>query len=195
MKITITFLLLFVCFGGYAQSDSLAGLTGLYRAYIDPSVSFIVKADAGELILEAPGEGEGGLERLGHDLYWLGIAQPATLCFIRDSSGRAQKFTWTQERKNSEAIWKKQAGAPKAYAGRYQFTPSKIITIIETGGRMLSKVNEGPALELQPQEAGKFLVQAGGYKIWYAFQKDEAGNITQIITHEGGAVDFNRAQN
>src|SRR6218665_3234419 len=87
-----------------AQKDSLDGLTGIYQAYIDPSVEFIIKRNGKGLMLEIPGQGQANLQPDGNDGFHLNEI-PVTMKFKRNTSGKATGFQWLQNRPGQQAEW------------------------------------------------------------------------------------------
>jgi len=170
-------------------------LTGIYQAYIDPSVEFIIKDKNGKLALEIPGQGQANLLPDGGERFHLNEV-PFVLQFQVDPSGKATAFQLTTNRKLQEAEWIKlpeedQTAIPGHY--RLKTLPYKSIYIREKDGKFTSQVNEGPVLDLT-DSAGKYRVKAGDYTVWYEFVKDKEGHFSKAITREGGTLQFTYAK-
>ena len=182
--------------------DSLEGLTGQYRAGIDPSVQFNIKKDKDRLILEVPGQGQTDMVSLGNDRFRPNqISPPVTLAFLRDSAGRAHRFGWLQDHKKQVGEWTKlppAGGAEEetACTGRYQLknNPYKIIWIREENDHLTGRMNEGPSLQLTPLAGDKFSLTMGNYTIRIEFLKDRKGGIHKMLTREEGILDCNRVE-
>ncbi|PZR23517.1 MAG: hypothetical protein DI535_23850 [Citrobacter freundii] len=180
----------------FAQKDSLDKLTGIYQAYIDPSVEFIIKRSGKDLILEIPGQGQANLQPDGGDAFHLNEI-PVALQFKRDASGKGTGFGWRQNRPGQQAEWIKLPGESRqGITGRYRLKndPYKLITVQADGMGFTSRVNEGPSLKLDPQEDGKYTVKTGGYTVNYNFVKEANGENLNAFTQEGGTLDFSRTQ-
>jgi hypothetical protein len=190
------FTLLFV-FGSQskAQKDSPGRLTGVYQAYIDPSVEFIIKNSGNQLLLEVPGQGQVNMLADGDERFHFNEI-PVVLQFNKSTGEKATGFRWTYNRSGQAIEWIKLPGEDqRVIAGRYRLKndPYKSIYVRENAGELTSQLNEGPELPLV-DSAGKFRVKAGGYTILYEFIKDKEGHFTKIMTQEGGTLDFLRAK-
>lgn len=166
-------------------------LTGIYQAYIDPSVEFIIKNDKEQLALEIPGQGQANLLPDGGGRFHLNEV-PFTLQFQVDPTGKATGFQLTTNRKPQEAEWIKLPNEDQSViTGHYRLKsdPYKSIYVREKNGKFTSQVNEGPVLELI-DSAGKYRVKAGDYTIWYEFIKDKEGHFSKATTREGGTLQF-----
>lgn len=191
------FTLLFLVFsnGLKAQKGSPDTLTGIYQAYIDPSVEFIIKNNGKQLMLEIPGQGQVNMLADGGARFHFKEI-PVVLQFNKDAGEKASGFRWTQNRSGQAVEWIKLPGEDqRAIPGQYRLKndPYKSIYIKETAGKLTSQVNEGPALPLV-DSAGKFRVKAGDYTIWYEFIKDTEGHFIGVMTREGGTLEFLRVK-
>jgi len=180
----------------FAQNDSLDRLTGIYQAYIDPSVEFIIKRDGKNLMLEIPGQGQANLQPDGGDVFHLNEI-PVTMKFKRNASGKGMGFEWRQNRPGQQAEWMKLPGENlNGIAGRYRLKndPYKLITVRADGTGFTSRINDGPSLKLDQQQQGKYTVNTGGYTVNYNFVKETNGENLKVFTQEGGTLDFARTQ-
>jgi hypothetical protein len=177
-----------------SQADSLKRLTGLYQTTIDPSVEFIIKNTAHDLLLEIPGEGEAKMLPRQPNIF--GFNQiPAVVQFNLGAHDQVVGFSWIQ--KMGRAVeWIKVPGEDQTtVSGHYrlQGNPYKNIYIRAAAGKLTSTVNAGPELPLT-DSAGKLRVIAKNYSIWYEFKKDKKGQYTKLITQEGGMLEFVRVK-
>lgn len=178
-----------------AQKDSPDRLTGIYQAYIDPSVEFIIKNNGKQLMLEIPGQGQVNMLADGEERFHFNEL-PVKLQFNMDARGKAVGFQWMQNQSGQAAEWIRMPGGDQSgMAGHYRLKndPYKSIYIKEREGKLTSQVNEGPAFPLI-DSAGKFRVKAGDYTIWYEFVKDKEGHFAKVITREGGILKFTRVK-
>lgn len=176
-----------------AQEDSSGRLTGVYQAYIDPSVEFIIKKSGKQLMLEVPGQGQVNMLADGDERFRFNEI-PVVLQFNKTAGQKASGFRWTQNRSGQATEWIKLPGEDqRVMTGQYRMKndPYKSIYVRQKAGKLTGQLNEGPALPLI-DSAGRFQVKAGGYTIAYEFIKDKDGRFTKIMTQEGGALDFLR---
>lgn len=71
-----------------------------------------------------------------------------------------------------------------AYVGRYELTPSFILTISREGDRLLAQATGQPQFELFAESETKFFLKVIDAKV--TFVKDDTGKITHLILHQGG---------
>lgn len=191
------FTFLFLVFNGQvkAQKDNTDRLTGIYQAYIDPSVEFIIKNNGKQLMLEIPGQGQVNMLTDGGERFRFNEI-PVVLQFNMGAGEKVSGFRWTQTNNGQAAEWIKLPGKDQAaITGHYRLKndPYKSIFIRENAGKLTSQVNEGPALPLV-DSAGKFRVKAGDYTVWYEFIKDKDGHFSKVISREGGTLEFVRVK-
>jgi hypothetical protein len=70
-----------------------------------------------------------------------------------------------------------------AYIGNYMF-PLGILNIAKEDGRLVAELADLPKLELLPESEDRFSVPDFGMTV--SFQRDEAGEVTQLTVHQGG---------
>jgi CubicO group peptidase (beta-lactamase class C family) len=70
-----------------------------------------------------------------------------------------------------------------AYIGNYMF-PLGILSIAKEDGRLVAELADLPKLELLPESEDRFSVPDFGMTV--SFQRDEAGEVTQLTVHQGG---------
>lgn len=178
-----------------AQKDNPNRLTGIYQAYIDPSVEFIIKNNGKQLMLEIPGQGQVNMLADGDERFHFNEI-PVVLQFNKGAGEKTSGFRWTQTNSGQAIEWIKLPGEDQtAITGHYRLKndPYKSIYIREKAGKLTSQVNEGPALPLA-DSAGKFRAKASDYTIWYEFIKDTKGHFTKVISREGGTLEFVRVK-
>ncbi len=146
-------------------------------------------------MLEIPGQGQAKMLADGGGRFHFNEI-PVVLQFNKGAGEKTSGFRWTQTNSGQTIEWIKLPGEDQtAITGHYRLKndPYKSIYIREKAGKLTSQVNEGPALPLV-DSAGKFRVKAGDYTIWYEFIKDKAGHFTQVISREGGTLEFVRVK-
>jgi hypothetical protein len=207
-----TFLFLSLCFfvialrthaqatGTQAQAalttDTLEGLAGSYHNPLDESVRFDIQREKDHLVLVVPGQGQTDMKGLGKDRFWpTGVNPRAVVAFVRDASGRAERFEWIQNHKHSNGEWICDSAAAAGRGGRYQLknNPYKAFYIREEQGKLNCRLNAGPYFDLQPDAANKFHLNTGAYTIWFEFVPSGKGY--KLLTHEGGNLDLFRFDN
>lgn len=178
-----------------AQKDNPDRLTGIYQAYIDPSIEFIIKKNGKQLMLEIPGQGQANMLPDGDEKFHFKEI-PVVVQFNLDAREKVLGFRWTHNNHGQTVEWIKLPHEDQsAITGRYRLKndPYKIICVKEKAGKLTSQVNEGPALPLK-DSVGKFVATTGDYTIWYEFIKDKEGHFTKAITREGGSLEFTRVK-
>jgi hypothetical protein len=177
------------------SADTLEGLAGSYHNPIDPALQFNIQREKDHLVLVVPGQGQTDMVGLGKDRFQpKGVNPRAVVAFARDASGRAPRFTWIQDHKNSNGIWLCDSAAA-GRGGRYPLknNPYKVFRIIEQDGKLSCRLNAGMPFDLQPDgpdAPNKFHFSTGDYTIWFEFVP--AGKGYKLLTHEGGNLDFFR---
>ncbi len=71
-----------------------------------------------------------------------------------------------------------------AYTGQYELKPDFVITITREGDRLMGQPTSQPKLELLPESETKFFIKEVDAQV--SFVKDEKGQITHLILHQGG---------
>ena len=71
-----------------------------------------------------------------------------------------------------------------AYVGEYEVTPSFIVKVFREGDKLMTQATNQPAFELFPEGENKFFLQGVNAKV--TFVKDEQGQVTNLIIHQGG---------
>ena len=71
-----------------------------------------------------------------------------------------------------------------AYVGRYELTPTFSLTIAREGDRLMGHPTGQPPAELFPESETKFFLKVVDAQI--TFVKDEKGQVTGLILHQGG---------
>jgi CubicO group peptidase (beta-lactamase class C family) len=71
-----------------------------------------------------------------------------------------------------------------SYVGRYELRPDFIFTITRDGDRLLLEATGQPQAELFPESATKFFLKVVDAQV--TFVKNEAGEVTHLILHQGG---------
>ena len=71
-----------------------------------------------------------------------------------------------------------------AYIGEYEVTPSFIVKVFREGEKLMTQATNQPAFELFPEGENKFFLQVVNAKV--TFVKDEQGQVTSLIIHQGG---------
>ena len=180
-----------------STADTLEGLAGSYHNPLDPALQFNIRRekDQDHLILEVPGQGQTDMKGLGHDRFWpTGVNPHAIVAFVRDASGRATRFSWIQNHKNSNGVWICDSAAASR-GGRYPLKndPYKVFRIVEQDGKLTCRLNAGAAFDLQPDAPNKFHLNTGNYTIWFEFAPSGKGY--KLLTREGGDLDFFRFDN
>jgi CubicO group peptidase (beta-lactamase class C family) len=71
-----------------------------------------------------------------------------------------------------------------AYVGQYEISPNFILVISREGDRLMGAPTTQPPLELFPESETKYFFKFRDAQI--TFVKDESGNVTHLILHQGG---------
>jgi len=71
-----------------------------------------------------------------------------------------------------------------AYVGRYELSPTFILTITRDGDRLLSQATNQPQVEIFPESETKFFLRVVDAQI--SFGQDQTGAVTHLILHQGG---------
>jgi len=71
-----------------------------------------------------------------------------------------------------------------AYVGRYQLSPTFILTVTRDGDRLMTQATGQARLEVFPESETKFFLKVVDAQI--TFVKDERGTVTHLILHQGG---------
>ncbi len=71
-----------------------------------------------------------------------------------------------------------------AYVGQYELAPNLLLTIIREGDRLLVRVGGQPPIELFPESETRFFLRVVDAEI--TFVKNERGEITHLVLHQGG---------
>ena len=71
-----------------------------------------------------------------------------------------------------------------SYAGDYELAPNFIITITNEGGKLMGQATGQPKNELFPSSATEFFLKVVDAQV--TFVKNEQGQVTQLILHQGG---------
>ncbi len=70
------------------------------------------------------------------------------------------------------------------YIGRYQLTPTFILTVTREGDRLFCQATGQGKNEILPESETRFFLQVVDAQL--TFVKDERGAVTQLILHQGG---------
>src|SRR5215471_8495545 len=79
-------------FGQENASDK--DLAGVYRINFAPTEQVRISKENDKLMFELVGQGKGPLSRIAADQYEIRVKPRIAIEFIRDSSGKVQKFLW-----------------------------------------------------------------------------------------------------
>ncbi|NOT61015.1 MAG: DUF3471 domain-containing protein, partial [Acidobacteria bacterium] len=71
-----------------------------------------------------------------------------------------------------------------AYVGEYQLAPNFIITITQEGEQLYAQATGQPRFELYAESETKFFLKVVDAQT--TFVRDEKGQVTQMILHQGG---------
>ena len=71
-----------------------------------------------------------------------------------------------------------------AYAGDYELAPNFIITVTVEDGKLMGQATGQPKAELYPSSATEFFLKVVDAQM--TFVKNEQGQVTQLILHQGG---------
>jgi CubicO group peptidase (beta-lactamase class C family) len=71
-----------------------------------------------------------------------------------------------------------------AYVGKYELSPTFVLTVTRDGDRLLTQATNQPQVEVFPESETKFFLRAVDAQI--SFGKDQTGVITHLVLHQGG---------
>jgi len=71
-----------------------------------------------------------------------------------------------------------------AYVGQYELAPDLIITVTKENNRLFAQATGQPKFELYPESETKFFARVADLQV--TFVKNEEGEVTQLIVHQGG---------
>ncbi len=71
-----------------------------------------------------------------------------------------------------------------AYVGEYEVTPQFVVKIFVEGDKLMTQATGQPVLELLAEADNKFIVKGVNAKV--TFVKNEQGQVTSLIIHQGG---------
>ena len=71
-----------------------------------------------------------------------------------------------------------------AYVGRYEVAPDRILTITREGDHLMSQPTGQRKLEIFPESETEYFLKVNDIQI--TFVKDEQGNVTHLVVHQGG---------
>jgi hypothetical protein len=72
----------------------------------------------------------------------------------------------------------------ETYAGDYELAPNFIITITAEDGKLMSQATGQTKAELYPTSATEFFLKVVNAQV--TFEKNEQGQVTQLILHQNG---------
>ncbi len=72
-----------------------------------------------------------------------------------------------------------------SYAGKYELAPSFAITVTREGDKLMMQATGQSKIEVFPESETKFFLRVVDAQV--TFVKDEAGKVTHLILHQGGA--------
>jgi len=91
-----------------------------------------------------------------------------------------EKYEFPKERKEVKVDPK----IYEAYVGQYELKPNFIITITKENDRLFAQATGQPKAEIYPESEIKFFLKAVDAQL--TFIKDDKGEVTQLILHQGG---------
>jgi CubicO group peptidase (beta-lactamase class C family) len=71
-----------------------------------------------------------------------------------------------------------------AYVGRYQLSPTFILTVTREGDRLMTQATGQSKLEVFPESETKYFLKVVDAQL--TFVKDEGGSVIHVILHQGG---------
>ena len=71
-----------------------------------------------------------------------------------------------------------------AYVGEYEVTPTFIVKVFKEGDKLMSQATGQAAFELFPDAENKFFLRVVDAKV--TFIKDDKGQVTSLVIHQGG---------
>jgi CubicO group peptidase (beta-lactamase class C family) len=71
-----------------------------------------------------------------------------------------------------------------AYVGQYQLTPTFILTVTREGDRLMTQATGQGKIEVFAESDTKFFLKVVDAQL--TFVKDDSGNVTHVILHQGG---------
>jgi CubicO group peptidase (beta-lactamase class C family) len=72
----------------------------------------------------------------------------------------------------------------EAYIGEYEVTPTFKVILFKDGEKLMTQATGQPAFELYPESADNFFLKVVEAKV--TFTRDEKGQVTGLIIHQGG---------
>jgi len=73
----------------------------------------------------------------------------------------------------------------ESYVGEYQFGPKFAITVTRDGSKLFAQPTDQPRVELFAEKENEFFLKVIDAQVTFA--KDDAGKVTALVLHQGGA--------
>ena len=188
------------------NQDPSKDLTGLYRVSFAPTEQSKIYKEGNKLMIELIGQGRGPLSFVSGDSYKIKVKPEININFVRDSSGKVQKFLWLRQPQKVE--WSRidepindstPATNSKLFGltGRYKLknNPYRILTIRNENNRLTYQVADHPVYELKPQTENIFSFQMKDYKTDFEFVRNREGKVEKVFTEESGPLEWIKDQN
>jgi CubicO group peptidase (beta-lactamase class C family) len=109
-----------------------------------------------------------------------GVGQDDIGLHILESQFPLQKFTPTKQRTEIKVEPKTLA----TYVGEYQLAPNVTLTVTQEGDRLSAQVTGQQRFEIFPEAENEFFLKVVDAQI--TFVKNDKGEVTQLILHQGG---------
>jgi serine-type D-Ala-D-Ala carboxypeptidase/endopeptidase len=109
-----------------------------------------------------------------------GVGQDDIGLHILESQAALQTFAPPKER----AEIKVDAKVLESYVGEYQLAPNFILTVTKEGDKLFAQATDQPRFQVFAEAETKFFLKAVDAQI--TFVKDDKGQVTQLILHQGG---------
>lgn len=172
----------------------LDSMVGVYK--INDKTSRVIRRDGDHLVMQRTG---GPLTPLwAHTATGFFLSDSLVqLEFQRDASGKVTALTFTQDDGTSTVQQRISDVAPAApaeiklagsvfdqYVGRYEITPSFIITVSRDGDKFVAQATDQPPFQIFPRSETRFFVKVVEAEL--QFDKDTSGKVSQLVLHQNG---------
>ena len=200
---------LFVLIMGYSQitlaqdsSKTLAykQFVGTYQPTLDSSITFRIKTENQQLVLEIPGQGQTDMEQVGKSTFVPKHVRPkATIEFVHGKEGAAMQLVWNQE---VHSEWKKTPDSPDstfphspngslaAYAGNFVMAGNAYQGLrvwVEGNQLFFQTKGKGQGIfPLSPIDTDKFIFESGKMRMRFTFLRGSEHEIEKLIFDRKG---------
>ena len=188
------------------NQDPSKDLPGLYRVSFAPTEQSKIYKEGNRIMIELVGQGRAPLSFISADSYKIKVKPEINIDFVRDSSGKIQKFLWL--RKPQKVQWTRieegdhdSSNASNdnlsSMTGRYKLknNPYRILIIRKENNHLTYQVADHPVYELKSETETVFSFRIKDYKTDFEFVKNGKGKVEKVFTEESGPIEWIKDQN